>query len=193
MAQVTIVKPVSTDYAHARRQEQIDYRAQWIDDRMEQLHQLIPTLDDGSAQKIAEAEWKIEEERLLARQSDVQIGVVNHENISGSKAHENHHQMYTPEWIATEERTAFEESERVKDNPLAVVLGVWRRELGGTPSRSVQSELRYWLTRMHINAVCYAIRETAYAPNPSWYYCRAILRRLVTSHLTGAEDNYDDQ
>lgn len=63
------------------------------------------------------------------------------------------------------------------DSPQDIVITRWR-DLIGVPTPQVRNILASYTERLGDWDVCYAIEETAMAPQPSLRYCVAILRRL---------------
>lgn len=66
-----------------------------------------------------------------------------------------------------------------ESSPQDIVITRWQ-DLIGTPTPQIRNILASYVERLGDWDVCYAIEETAIAPQPSIRYCMAILRRLCT-------------
>jgi len=68
---------------------------------------------------------------------------------------------------------------RETDADVQYALEYWHQATGIKCSQAIEGEMRHYATLLSLDKLAYAIDQTTFAPQPSWAYCRAILRRLA--------------
>lgn len=75
-------------------------------------------------------------------------------------------------------------TDRIRQQEWKILLQDYEQKVN-SPTPYIAQQLLYWYNRLDINAVSYAITETAGAPRPSWAYCSAVLTRVSRDFSAG--------
>lgn len=84
------------------------------------------------------------------------------------------------------------DTDRIRQQEWKILLQDYEQKVN-SPTPYIAQQLLYWYNKLDINAVSYAITETAGAPRPSWAYCNAVLTRVNRDYCAGKNyRSFDD-
>lgn len=94
--------------------------------------------------------------------------------------------------LTSSSTTTGDRTDRIRQQDWKILLRDYEQKVN-RPTPYIAQQLLKWYDKMDVNAVLYAINETAGAPRPSWAYCNAILTRVSHDYLAGRNyRNFDD-